>query len=93
MDEAISVLNWAAENRASVKSTHEKVKQVKAWLAQGWTQSQLERRCNPCSGATRIATTLGLFQQICWKKLKTLFRRNSHRNEIQVGDPATWSGG
>jgi len=56
IDEAISVLSWAAENHASVKATHEKVKQVKAWLAQGWTQSQLERRRLIESGFAVVAS-------------------------------------
>jgi hypothetical protein len=43
-DEADKVLDWAEAEGASVKSTREKVKQVKAWLAQGWTQDQLRRR-------------------------------------------------
>lgn len=55
-DEAIRVLNWASENRASVKETHEKVKQVKSWLAQGWTQSQLERRKLVESGLAVVAS-------------------------------------
>lgn len=44
IEEALKVLDWAEKGGASVKATREKVKQVKAWLAQGWTQSQLARR-------------------------------------------------
>lgn len=54
--EADNVLEWAEENRSSVKATRERVKQVKAWLAQGWTQSQLERRKRVEDGFAVVAS-------------------------------------
>lgn len=40
----------------TIKVLREKVKQVKAWLAQGWTQSQLERRKLLESGFAVVAS-------------------------------------
>ena len=48
--ECDQLLDWCEEENnktgriPTIKVLREKVKQVKAWLAQGWTQSQLERR-------------------------------------------------
>lgn len=55
-EEADRVLDWAEETRASVKSTRERVKQVKAWLAQGWTQSQLDRKARVEQGLAVVAS-------------------------------------
>lgn len=40
----------------TIKVLREKVKQIKAWLAQGWTQSQLERRKLVESGFAVVAS-------------------------------------
>ena len=50
------MLDWAEANNASVKATREKVKEVKAWLAQGWTQDQLRRREMLEQGVTVVAS-------------------------------------
>lgn len=55
IEEAIKVLDWAVENKASTRSTAEKVKEVKSWLAQGWTTSQLERKELIEQGVTVVA--------------------------------------
>jgi len=60
--EADRVLDWCEEaltksgRLPTIKATREKVKQIKAWLAQGWTQSQLERRQLVEKGITVVAS-------------------------------------
>jgi hypothetical protein len=60
--EADQILDWCEDvfNKTGRVPTRvvlrEKVKQVKAWLAQGWTQSQLERRKLMESGLAVVAS-------------------------------------
>jgi len=60
--EADRVLDWCEEALTKTgrlptrQATREKVKQIKAWLAQGWTQSQLERRQLVEKGITVVAS-------------------------------------
>lgn len=54
--EADKVLDWAEANSSSVKATREKVKEIKAWLAQGWTQDQLDRRAKIEQGIAVVAS-------------------------------------
>jgi hypothetical protein len=59
--EADQVLDWCEKilsetNRLpTIKATRDYVKQIKMWLAQGWTQSQLERRTLVESGKAVVA--------------------------------------
>lgn len=61
-DEADQVLDWCEDIFAktgrlpTIKATREYVKQIKMWLAQGWTQSQLDRRQKVESGITVVAS-------------------------------------
>ncbi|CAK0762234.1 hypothetical protein CCP4SC76_3680004 [Gammaproteobacteria bacterium] len=61
-DEADQVLDWCEKTLAdtgrlpTIRATREYVKQIKAWLAQGWTQSQLERRKLIEAGLTVVAS-------------------------------------
>lgn len=60
--EADKVLDWCeqilseTDRLPTIKATRDYVKQVKMWLAQGWTQSQLERRQLVESGITVVAS-------------------------------------
>lgn len=55
-DEADKLLDWAEKNKASVRLLRERVKEVKAWLAQGWNASQLDRRRLIEKGKTVVAS-------------------------------------
>lgn len=61
-EEQEQVLNWCeSEHRVAGRvptraALREKVKQIKAWLAQGWTQSQLERKLCVEDGETVVAS-------------------------------------
>lgn len=60
--EADKVLDWCEKILAdtgrlpTIKATREYVKQIKMWLAQGWTQAQLERRQLVEKGVTVVAS-------------------------------------
>lgn len=54
--EAGFVLDWAEEEHATIRAIREKVREIKAWLAQGWTQSLLERREQVEAGWTVVAS-------------------------------------
>jgi len=56
IEEALKVLDWAVENVASTRKTTEKVKEVKSWLAQGWTTDQLERKQKIEQGISVVAS-------------------------------------
>lgn len=56
LDEAVKVLEWAVENEARIKATTAKVKEVKSFLAQGWTTDQLDRRKQIEAGETIVAS-------------------------------------
>jgi len=61
-DEADKVLDWCEEvlkktdRLPTIKATREKVKEIKAWLAQGWTTDQLERKALIEQGVTVVAS-------------------------------------
>lgn len=56
LEEALKVLEWCDENQPTIKETIDKVKEVKAWLAQGWTTDQLERKAMIEAGYTVVAS-------------------------------------
>lgn len=62
LDEADGVLDWceiflAETGRLpTIKATREKVKNIKAWLAQGWTSDQLGRKAKIEQGFTVVAS-------------------------------------
>jgi len=56
IDEALKVLDWAVENKSSTRATVDKVKEIKAWLAQGWTTDQVERKELIEQGITVVAS-------------------------------------
>jgi len=56
LEEALKVLQWAVDKKASTRATTEKVKEIKAWLAQGWTTDQLQRKEAIEAGYTVVAT-------------------------------------
>lgn len=61
-EEADKVLDWCEEvlqdtdRLPTIKATREKVKQVKSWLAQGWTTDQLERKALVEQGFSVVAS-------------------------------------
>lgn len=61
-DEADKVLDWCEAvlhqngRLPTIKATRERVKQVKAWLAQGWTSDQLERKALVEQGVAVVAS-------------------------------------
>lgn len=61
-EEADRLLDWCEDEHRKTgrcpthKSLRDRVKQVKAWLAQGWTQSQLARRALVEDGQTVVAS-------------------------------------
>ena len=61
-EEADTLLDWCEQvlreqgRVPTIKALREQVRQVKSWLAQGWTQSQLERRKQVESGYTVVAS-------------------------------------
>lgn len=62
IEEADKILFWCDETLSqtgrlpTIKATRQKVKDIKAWLAQGWTTSQLERREAVEQGITVVAS-------------------------------------
>ena len=63
-EEADKVLDWCEEvlrttnppRLPTIKATRERVKQIKAWLAQGWTTDQLERKARIEAGFAVVAS-------------------------------------
>ena len=55
-EEADKILDWCEETQPTIKATRERVKQIKAWLAQGWTTDQLERKAQLEAGETVVAS-------------------------------------
>lgn len=51
----LDVLKWTAENDATIKEIEAKVKEVRAFLSQGWTPDQLERKAQAEAGACVVA--------------------------------------
>lgn len=61
-EEADKVLDWCeqvlkeTDRLPTIKATRERVKQIKAWLAQGWTTDQLERKARVEAGYAVVAS-------------------------------------
>lgn len=55
-DESSKLLEWCEKEQPTIKRIIEKVKEVKAWLAQGWTTDQIERKELIESGYTVVAS-------------------------------------
>jgi hypothetical protein len=55
-EDADQLLDWAEAEGATIRALREKVKDLKAWQAQGWTQSQLDRRQKVEVGLTVVAS-------------------------------------
>lgn len=60
--EADKILDWCESGLSThgrlptIKATRERVKQIKAWLAQGWTTDQLERKAMIENGLAVVAS-------------------------------------
>lgn len=62
LDEQEQCLDWCEATHKetgrvpTIRALRDKVRQIKSWLAQGWTQSQLERRTLVESGVAVVAS-------------------------------------
>ena len=88
-DEAVNLLHWCEEGIEtdgkvrSIRALREQIKKIRAWLAQGWNTSQLERKAAVEGGEAVLANLTDDVDSalVAWADSQGLYQRIDRQSE------------